>query len=993
MAYAFNTETLYDATDNGLEIIKKFLGNCKNFDKALNNPKIPFHSGFRNNDDSASSYLITPDTKVRDAKSLTQNEATGYWRVNDFGDRFYDPINVAMHFTGLEFKYCLKRMYEEFGLTEGKSFFQSDTTFKAIDKDDTRPVGWFDIKINEKETDFSLIGKFVTTEIAEKFHFVSVDYFEKIIINQKTNLPVLMTVKSTSSCPIFAYGPHGKTWFKTYAPFDTKYKHGYLGTKPERYVHGLEQLLNKVDTVKIDYLIKEINEAKKENSFTAELEKEKSELMLNRVIIATGGSDGMNIASLDENAIWLNSEKEQISHSEYYLLKKYVKNIYNLPDIDKPGIKYAYEVAENFWELKTIWLPAEKLGTNGKDFRNWMSLHNYATLESVQYEFQGLVNVSVKMKFFERPAEKKPYKINVQHLKFFLKVKGFYLYYPEKTFTDKVAEQEYMFIRIENNIVTQTFPNEIRNFCERYLILLGQKLDIVNLISRAVEFNEKNLLGIASIKLDFKKHTDTSQSFFFKNTYANVTAEKIELISYKKLDKYVWDHAILQNDVFLENPYFKHTRDKEGNNKVEILRTDCEYMNFLINTSRVFWRKELEDQFAVNQEAEKAAYHEKNRFNLFGECLTDEEKRIQELHFLNKCYAIGYMTHRAKVMSFAKMLYVMDDKPKESEEDSNGRTGKSLFFYGFEQLVPNRFILDGKNKNITTDKHLLHGLTKENDFIYIEDLELYSGINFFFNWITNSITVNPKNTKPYEIKFMDSPKIAISTNFGLPKVDGSSIGRILFTSFSDYYHVKTENYQEQRKVNSDFNGQDLFSSSWTTKQWNNHYNFLMYCNQLYLQNTNNEIGAPQNNIDINNAMASMGNIFIDWANDYFVKSKIWIDFDENGIAREEKIDGTLDEFVLRKEMQDDYNNFAGSYKKTAYNFKKSLEQYCKTYGYSLNPKDKCDKDGHIKKVIIDQKGKRQNLEHFYIKTNDDEVIKEVIKEIATQPKPSKDLPF
>jgi hypothetical protein len=1003
MAYAFTVETLYKQTHDGLDIIQKYLGNCKDFDKALHNQKNAFYSGFRNNDDTPSSYLISPDKKIKDAKSLKVNESTGYWRIKDYGDEYYTPIKVAMFFTGLDFYPCLKHLYQLFGLVEGKSFFQAEIIVKTLDDTDERQNGWFNVVLKDTHFDLSIIGKFVTPELAKEYHFYSVDYYEKVFIKKGTTNLTYIKVKSTDSFPIFAYAPDGTNWYKTYAPLsnDKQYKHGYLGKKPERYVHGLQRLLDSIDTDEIDSLINSIKEAKKDNaiSYVKELEANKNDLMLNRVFIATGGSDGLNIASLNENVIWFNSESEQLNHEEYNLLKKYVKNIYNLPDVDLQGVKYAYEVAENFWEMKTIWLPTEKLGTNGKDFRNWMNFYQNAKLESIQFHFQNLVNGALKMKFFERPAKNKPYKIKPSYLHYFLKVKGFFVYYPEKSFTDKVAEQEYIFIQIIDNVVSQTFPNEIRKFCERYLIAKGQTVEVIDLMKSAVQFSDKNLLGIDSIELDFTNNTIDTQCFFFKNLYAKVTAEKIEIKPYRTFENFVWKNSILQNDIFLENPFFKYYKNEAGEHKVEILRTDCEYMNFIINTSRIFWRDELEKPFAPNQEKEKQEYHEKNRFNLFGEILTEEQKNIQEQHFLNKCYAIGYMLHRNKIMSFAKMLFAMDDKPKESEEDSNGRTGKSLFFYGFEQIAKNRFIIDGKNQNLKVDKHLLHGLTKENDYIYIEDLELHSGINFFFNWITNSIIVNPKNGKPYEIKFPESPKVAVSTNYGLPKFDGSTLGRILFISFSDYYHVKTENYLEQRKVNDDFGGQDLFSSSWSDKQRNIHFNFLMQCVQFYLQNQRNEISAPQNNIDINNAMASMGNVFMDWAKGYFVETEtVQVEKQVQNLTETvtvfetETVTGTLNEFVLRKDMQDDYNNFAGSYKKTSHNFKKSLEQYCKTHGYTLNPAEYLTVDGTIKRIVFNAKGKRTNAEHFFIRTHK-ETIETENKTDDQNKKESDDLPF
>lgn len=1000
MAYAFDIETLYSNTDNGLDIIKKYLSNCKGFDKALQNQKEHFH--FRESDDTASAQLIGPDKNI---KSATVN----YWRVKDFGDDFFTPIKIAMQFTGLDFYPCLKFMYEIFGLTQGKTFFQAETEVTTLDKEDKRKVGFFDFTEASKHHDLGVIGRFVTTELAAEYHFKSIDFYEKVFIKKGTENKTYIKVKATPSFPIFAYAPDGKKWCKTYAPLsnDKQYKHGYLGAKPERYIHGLERLKNAF-AKEMAAFDKRIAQAKKDNSefLEAKLIAAKSEFKFDRAIICSGGSDGLNVTSLQEFALWFNSESEQLNYVEYFEILKYVKAIYNLADIDESGIKYAYEVAEKFFDLKTIWLPKEKLGITGKDFRDWMKFYNNADIESIKRQFWNLVNGALKMRFYEKNEKTKAIKIKPTYLHYFLKVKGFHLYYPEKQFTDKIAEQEYIFIRVVDNIVSQIFPNDIRKFCERYLIAKGESIAVIDCIKSTVQFNDKNLMGIDNIVLDFRNYTMSSQTFFFKNLYATVTADNIELKPYKNYKNFVWNDAILQTNIFKEEPFFKHTIDESGNDKVEILRTDCEFQNFLINTSRMFWRKELEDQFTPEQTAEKKAYHEANRFNLFGECLSDEEKDIQAKHFLNKCFSIGYLLHKAKRQSFAKSLYAIDDKPKESEEDANGRSGKSILFFGIDQIAKNRFLVDGKNKNLTTDKHLLHGLTKENDYLYVEDLGQFVDVEDFYNWITGSIVVNPKNTKPYEVKFFDAPKVAITSNYGIPKMKPSTQGRLLFLSFSDYYHVKTDHYNEERKVNADFGGMDLFSPEWTEKQYNKHFNFLFECLQLYLNNFNHEISAPQSNIDINNANASMGDVFMNWADSYFVKtqdvtvskevpneSKLgeMITMDEV-----ETITGTLNEYIERKQMQASYAESAGRYPKTPQNFLKSLRIYCKQKGYELNPKELCNGDEtKILKPITDKHNKRQIVEHFFIKTPTLLHIPAVNQEEkpVAEKKPSDDLAF
>ena len=113
--YKFNVETLYEKTDNGLDIIKKYLDNCDGFGKALENDKLPFK--YRETDSTASCYLVKND------KGLKGSVGVNYWRVKDFGGDFFTPIGIAMEQSGLDFYPCLKMLYEWFNLTGNNTFF------------------------------------------------------------------------------------------------------------------------------------------------------------------------------------------------------------------------------------------------------------------------------------------------------------------------------------------------------------------------------------------------------------------------------------------------------------------------------------------------------------------------------------------------------------------------------------------------------------------------------------------------------------------------------------------------------------------------------------------------------------------------------------------------------------------------------------------------------------------------------------------------------
>ena len=132
------------------------------------------------------------------------------------------------------------------------------------------------------------------------------------------------------------------------------------------------------------------------------------------------------------------------------------------------------------------------------------------------------------------------------------------------------------------------------------------------------------------------------------------------------------------------------------------------------------------------------------------------------------------------------------------------------------------------------------------------------------------------------------------------------------------------------------------------------------------------------NIDLNNVKASIGDVFMEWCDSYFATGTIT----ETAPGVYDEIKGTLNEFVPRNEMQESYKRAAGKFAKTSSNFKKSLIQYCKMKGWDFNPKQLQQADGNIKKPITDSSGKRQIVEHFYIKTNDAEI--KAIQDVATQ---------
>ena len=134
--------------------------------------------------------------------------------------------------------------------------------------------------------------------------------------------------------------------------------------------------------------------------------------------------------------------------------------------------------------------------------------------------------------------------------------------------------------------------------------------------------------------------------------------------------------------------------------------------------------------------------------------------------------------------------------------------------------------------------------------------------------------VNPKGLTPYTIPFSESPKFLFSTNYVPGDFDASSDARMLYVTFSDYYHQRTaENpfgYQESRTIYDDFQ-KNLFDSFYTEEEWNADLNLLMQCEQFYLSIASKpvKILPPMQNIIQRKLKTEMGTQFEEWATTYF----------------------------------------------------------------------------------------------------------------------------
>ncbi len=878
-------EDIYLASNHGLDIILSYYPQAEN---CVDNRK---HFKRRLDEDDASACIKRYDD---------------CYKVTDFGDTAtaMSPLDICMYEENIRFPEAIALLASRYNVTDElkRSVNKPDIRKRPATADEKEGAKFFELCETFTTEQLRVLGPRVTQEHVDSLHWhvaKSVSYVRNREVTVKSTTPTYPIFMRECIVEDGADPEKVVKFYKIYEPLnpDKQWRFSYTpeGVKPKQYINGLYEL-------KAAY--RAFNQAEEKMFFNDPSNKDKAykEQKLKEAFICSGERDSLCVRALGYHPLWFNSETYKVSPEEIREIYKYVDRLYNIPDIDNTGRAKGKELALRFLDIHTVWLPSwlshfrDNRGKPRKDFRDFVSLR------SKNEDFRNLLELAMPARFWVKSwserSKKETFDIDTSCLHNFLTLNGFYTLKDENT-------ENVKYIHIDGCIVEQIKAKDISAFLKRFAFERYLSRDIRNLILNSQRTGESSLSQLDEINLDFTNYTADSQFLFFSQSTWEITKDGITAHQGQLTDgRSVWDNKVIPHKVSILPDMFTYTvsQNAEGTDLFDVTVNEHKscFFKYLINTSRVHWRKELEYGWENKGVDEAEKYRIAHRFDIAGPMLSPGEIQEQKLNLLNKIYAIGYNLHRYKSPSRAWAIYAMDNKIGEDGE-CNGRSGKSFLFKSFSKFMRS-VNLSGRNPKLMDNPHVFDQIDQHTDFVLVDDCDRYLPIGLFYDSITSGMTVNPKNNKSFFIEFEDSPKFGFTTNYVPRDFDPSTNARLLYLVFSDYYHEKAaeNDYLESRSIRDDF-GRNLMTNDYSEEDWNWDLNFFSQCLKFYLYMADKgiKIQPPMDNIIKRKYKADMGANFEDWAYMYFAQEGEHVNKE---IARADAYDSFLEFSKVSKSL-------------------------------------------------------------------------------------------
>ncbi len=256
--------------------------------------------------------------------------------------------------------------------------------------------------------------------------------------------------------------------------------------------------------------------------------------------------------------------------------------------------------------------------------------------------------------------------------------------------------------------------------------------------------------------------------------------------------------------------------------------------------------------------------------------------------------ALGDLQHRYKDPAEAKVVIFMDEVDSEF---ADGRTGKSLVAKSL-QYTSSVERMDGRNFRF--NRFAFQSVDLGTDIVDYNDAREGFPISPLYSVSTDDMTVERKGQDSITIRFEDSPKFLVSTNYVIEGGGASFDDRTFEVEFADYYGT------DHRPLD-DF-GHRLFEE-WDEQEWARFDNTMVSCIQEYLRD--GLVEYERQNVEYRRLKQNTCTSFAAWALDAIVHDEV------------------LEKDLLYRSFREEYKPDFDTLKKST--FGKWLGHYARTY--------------------------------------------------------------
>lgn len=312
-------------------------------------------------------------------------------------------------------------------------------------------------------------------------------------------------------------------------------------------------------------------------------------------------------------------------------------------------------------------------------------------------------------------------KVSIDHYRFkkFLQEFGYFKMYPAMGTT-------YVFVHVEDNLVSNTSEGIIKDFVMDYVEGIGDRAVFNYLAGKSSVFKEDYLSMLDNISIDFVRDTEHHGTLFYRNCAVRVhKTGKVEEIDYTDLGGYVWKDHILDRD---------------------------------------FVRSQYDD----------------GDFCRFVELISGNDPERVKAHRTT----MGYLMHGWKNLSDNRAVIYNDGV---INSNPNGGSGKGIICQGIGKMRRMN-VLDGKS--FSFDKGFPYQtVSADCQVLVFDDVAKKFNFERLFSVITEGIVLEKKNKDAIKIGVQQSPKIVITTNYTIEGKGGSHDRRKWEVEMSGYFNA------------------------------------------------------------------------------------------------------------------------------------------------------------------------------------------------------------